>query len=108
MKAAAINEMTDVSNKKTLAKQTHLSEVVFALLGVAALLSGLAAGFGMARGRRNLLSAVVYASIVTITLWVMLDMEYPRSGLIRIGTADRVMTDSRDSIHYQCAAAAHL
>jgi hypothetical protein len=95
---SATNQMMDVATKKTLAKQTHLSGVVFALLAVAALLSGLVAGFGMARGRRNWLSVVVYALIVTITLYVMLDMEYPRSGLIRITTADRVMIDLRESI----------
>jgi ABC-type glycerol-3-phosphate transport system permease component len=95
---SATNQMKDVATKKTIAKQTHLSTVVFALLAAAALLSGLVAGFGMARGRRNWLSVVVYALIVTITLYVMLDMEYPRNGLIGIATADRAMIDFRDSI----------
>jgi len=95
---SATNQMKDVATKKTIAKQTHSSAVVFALLAAAALLSGLVAGFGMARGRRNWLSVVVYALIVTVTLYVMLDMEYPRNGLIGIATADRAMLDFRDSI----------
>ncbi len=95
---SATNQMMDVATKKTIAKQTHLSGVVFTLLAVAALLSGLVAGFGMARGRRNWLSILVYALIVTVTLYVMLDMEYPRDGLIGITTADHAMIDLRDSI----------
>jgi hypothetical protein len=50
------------------------------------------------RGRRNWLSIVVYALKVTTTLYVVLDMELPRSGLIRITTADRAMIDLRESI----------
>jgi hypothetical protein len=56
------------------------------------------AGFGIARGSRNWLSVFVYAAIVTLTLYVMVDMEFPRRGLIRIGAADRAMTELRDSI----------
>jgi hypothetical protein len=67
-------------------------------LVAAALLSALVAGFGMARGTRNWLSIFVYASIVTLTLYVMVDMEFPRSGLIRVGAADHAMSELRDSI----------
>jgi hypothetical protein len=31
-------------------------------------------------------------------MYVMLDMEYPRAGLIRIDAADRALTSLRDSI----------
>jgi hypothetical protein len=78
--------------------QTHLPLLVFYLLVAAALLSALVAGFGMARGSRNWLSVLVYASIVTFTLYVMVDMEFPRRGLIRVGAADRAMAELRDSI----------
>lgn len=94
----AVNQMTEIASAKAIAVQTHLPELVFEFLIAAALLTGLVAGFGMARGHRNWLSALVYASIVTTTVYVMLDMEYPRSGLIRIGAADRAMTNLRDSI----------
>lgn len=94
----AINEMISIANAKTVAVQTHLPGLVLAFLIGAALLSGLVAGFGMARGARNWLSIFVYAALVTTTLYVMMDMEYPRRGLIRIGTADLAMINLRDSI----------
>jgi hypothetical protein len=94
----ALNQMTEVASAKAIAVQTHLPALVFYFLVAAALFTGLVAGFGMARGQRNWLSVLIYASIVTLTMYVMLDMEYPRSGLIRIGAADLALTTLRDSI----------
>lgn len=94
----ALNQMTEIANAKAIAVQTHLPALVFYFLLVAGLLSGFVAGFGMARGHRNWLSILAYASIVTLTMYVMIDMEYPRAGLIRIGAADLAMTTLRDSI----------
>lgn len=90
--------MIEIAGAKAIAVQTHLPELVFGFLIAAALLSGLVAGFGMARGSRNWLSVLTYASIVALTMYVMIDMEYPRTGLIRIGAADLAMTTLRDSI----------
>ena len=94
----ALNQMTEIASAKAIAVQTHLPALVFYFLVVAALFSGLVAGFGMARGQRNWLLVLAYASIVTLTMYVMLDMEYPRSGLVRIGAADRALTSLRDTI----------
>jgi hypothetical protein len=94
----ALNQMNEIASAKAIAVQTHLPALVFYFLVVAALFSGLVAGFGMARGHRNWLSALTYASIVTLTMYVMVDMEYPRTGLIRIGAADLALTNLRDSI----------
>jgi hypothetical protein len=94
----AVNQMIEIASAKAIAVQTHIPELVFGFLIVAALLSGLIAGFGMARGGRNWLSILTYASVVALTMYVMLDMEYPRAGLIRIGAADLAMTTLRDSI----------
>jgi hypothetical protein len=94
----AANQMFEIAAAKAIAVQTHSPALVFDFLVFAALLSGLVAGFGMARGRRNWLSISVYASVVAVTLYVMTDMEYPRTGLIRIGAADLALTNLRDSI----------
>ena len=95
----AINEMVSVANSKTITVQTHLPGLVLAFLIGATLLSGLVAGFGMARGARNWLSIFVYAALVSTTLYVMMDMEYPRRGLIRIGAADVAMIKLRDAMY---------
>jgi hypothetical protein len=96
--ATAVNQMAEVARAKAIAVQTHLPELVFGFLIAASLLSGVIAGFGMARGQRNWLSILAYALIVTLTICVMLDMEYPRAGFIRIGAADDAMRSLRDSM----------
>jgi hypothetical protein len=96
--ATALNQMIEVARTKAIAVQTHLPELVFGFLIAASLLSGVVAGFGMARGHRNWLSVLAYALIVTLTIYVTLDMEYPRAGLIRIGAADSAMRTLRDSM----------
>jgi len=50
----ALNQMTEIASAKAIAVQTPA--LVFYFLLAAALLSGLVAGFGMARGQRNWLS----------------------------------------------------
>ena len=94
----AVNQMVEIARTKAIAVQTHLPELVFEFLIAATLLSGLVAGFGMARGHRNWLLVFAYASVVTLTMYVTIDMEYPRAGLIRIGAADLALTTLRDSI----------
>ena len=84
---AAVNQMVGIEEEQSIAMQTHLPLLVFYLLVAAAFLSATVAGFGMARGSRNWLSIFVYASIVTLTLYVMVDMEFPRRGLCLLYTS---------------------
>src|SRR4029077_4150143 len=62
----ALNQMVEIARTKAIAVQTHLPELVFEFLIAAALLSGVVAGFGMARGHRNWLSVLAYASVVAL------------------------------------------
>ena len=41
---------------------------------------------------------LTYAFIMASTLYVILDMEYPRFGLIRVDAADQVLVDVRDTM----------
>ena len=42
---------------------------------------------------------MVYAFITASTLYVILDMEYPRFGLVRVDSADHVLVDVRSSMN---------
>ena len=96
----AINEMIDITTARTVALYTHLPLLIFALLSTVALTSGLLAGYAMAkRGRRSVLHMVVYAAIIAVTLYAVLDLEIPRFGLIRLDAADRALLQLRESMH---------
>ena len=96
----ALNEMIDITTSRSIAQDTHLPGLIFALLICVALLSGLLAGYAMAgRKRRSWLHMVLYAMAIAVTIYVVLDLEYPRFGLIRLNAADRAMLQLRNSIH---------
>jgi len=96
----AINEMIDVTTARKIALYTQLPRLIFILLTVVALTSGLLAGYAMAkRMSRSWLHMVLYAAVIAVTVYAVLDLEYPRFGLIRIDEADRALIQLRDSIH---------
>lgn len=95
----ALNEMIDVTTGRTVALHTHLPALIFFLLVSVALLSGLLAGYAMEkRKHRSLFHMVLYAAVVAITVYAILDLDYPRSGTIRLDTADKALLQLRDSI----------
>jgi hypothetical protein len=95
----ALNEMIDITTTRAVALRTHLPGLILWLLVVVALLSGLLAGYTMAkRGRRSWLHMVVYAGVVAATVYTVIDLDNPRSGLIRVDAADAELTKLRDSI----------
>ena len=95
----ALNDMIDVTTSRTIALHTHLPPLIFGLSISVALLSGLLAGYDMARRKsRSWFHGLLYAMVISITIFTVLDLDYPRFGLIRLTTADNAMTQLRDSI----------
>ena len=61
--------------------------------------SALVAGHGLAAGkRRNWMSMVGYAAATAIALYTILDLEFPRIGLIRLDGEDRMLVEVLDSM----------
>jgi hypothetical protein len=61
-----------------------------------ALLAGFA--IGSSGGRGSTLHVVAFAAVLTMAFSIILDLEYPRIGLIRIDWMDRVLEDVRRSM----------
>jgi uncharacterized membrane protein YedE/YeeE len=79
--------------------QAVIASRIFALLMSVALLSGLLAGYAMAKRRsRSSLHMLVYALVVACTIYAVVDLDYPRSGWIRLDVADNALAKLRDSI----------
>jgi hypothetical protein len=86
----ALNSMFDIAATRTAAAWRHPPPVVYVLLVVLALASALLAGYAMAGARsRSLLHMTMFALIMAASIYVILDLEYPRAGFIRIDDADR-------------------
>jgi hypothetical protein len=95
----AINDMIDITTVRTVALYTRIPSAILLLLLVVALCSAMTAGYAMAkRGHRSILHIVLYATSIAMTLYVVLDLEHPRLGLIRLDATDRILEALRDSI----------
>lgn len=92
----ALNEMFDLSTSRYMATKRHPPVVVFGMLFALALVSALLVGYGMAASRSvSWLHALGFALVLAVTVYVILDLEFPRVGLIRVDSADQVLRDLR-------------
>jgi hypothetical protein len=96
----SVNQMIDITRTRLMATRMHPPRIVYAMLATFALIGALLAGYHMAGGKaRSWLHAVGFAAVIASTLYVILDLEYPRLGLIRVDAADEVLLELRRSMH---------
>jgi hypothetical protein len=97
---AALNEMFDIATQRTIvALEMHPPTIIFVMLFGLALISSVLAGYTTAGARGySLTHAVIFAAIIAGTVYVILDIEYPRLGLIRLDSVDRVLVALRKSM----------
>jgi len=95
----ALNQMIDISTTRTMAGRMHPPMVVFAMLFGLALAGALLAGYGMAGGiTRGWLHMVGFAAVLAGAVYVIIDLEYPRLGLIRVDAFDVALVELRSSM----------
>jgi hypothetical protein len=95
---SALNEMIDITTMRSAAMLTHPPALVYFMLFIIALGASLLAGHGMASTRRSWLHMVCLAAATAITVFVILDLEFPRHGFIRIDEWDRLLVEVRQSM----------
>lgn len=92
----ALNSMIDIATTRTMALQLHPPRIIYVLLFALGLICSLLAGYRMASGQyRSWMHILGFTVITVIIVYVILDVEYPRAGLIRIQSADQVLVDVR-------------
>lgn len=96
----ALNSMIDITTTRTMTMQMHPPSIVFVMLFVLALVSSLLAGYGMARGKwRSWIHILCFASAISVSVFVILDLEFPRAGWIREDAFDKSLIDLRQSMN---------
>lgn len=95
----AINNMIDIATTRTVALQVHPPRIIYALLFGLGLICSLLAGFRMSSGKyRSWLHILGFTVLTVIIVYVMLHVEYPRAGLIRLESADQLLINLRESM----------
>jgi hypothetical protein len=96
----AMNDMFGAVEEERMARRIHPPSIVFALLGIAALATALFAGYGLAGGvTRNWIYMIGVAATIATATYVILELEYPRLGLIRLNAMDQALVELRATMN---------
>jgi hypothetical protein len=95
----ALNAMIDITTTRLMAARTHPPVIIFAMLVVLALAAALLAGHAMSKAKtRSWTHVVAMAAAMSIALYVILEIEFPRLGFIRVDAFDEVLVDLRETM----------
>lgn len=95
----ALNAMIDITSTRVTATENHPPPVVFVLLGGLSLIGSLLVGYSMAENqKRNFPHSIAFAAILTLAIYVIIDIDFPRVGLIRINSADHMLSDLAETM----------
>jgi hypothetical protein len=90
----ALNAMLDITTTRTLATRMHPPTIIFIMLFGLALASALLAGYSMADTRSHpWLYMLAFAAIIAGAVYVILDLEFPRLGLIHFDAFDQALAE---------------
>jgi hypothetical protein len=90
----ALNETFDIGSARVLATRQHTHFAIFAMLGLLVLISAFLAGFGQAKvARQSMLHLMGFAGVTALALYLIVDLEYPRLGIIRVDDFDQALVE---------------
>lgn len=93
-----VNQAFDVATTRMLATEQHPPLPIYGLLVAMVLVGGFLAGFNQVRAsRQSWLHIAGFAATTTLALYLIIDLEHPRLGLIRVSGFDHALVDLRAS-----------
>lgn len=95
----ALNQMIDITTTRLMATRIHPPLVVYLVLVALGLVASLLVGYATADNpRRSWLHNILFAAVISTVVYVIVDLEFPRLGLIRADSADVVLVATRASM----------
>jgi hypothetical protein len=95
----ALNEMIDITTTRTMATLTHAPSAILMLLILLALAGGMLSGYAMSRQPvRSIVHMLLFSLVVSAAVYVVLDLEYPRAGVINLRSMDEALYQLRETM----------
>ena len=92
----ALNEMFDIASTRVAATRMHPPTIIYLMLIGLAFAAALLAGYQSADQKGyDVVHRIGFAAIVALTVYVILDIEFPRLGFVRLDAIDQLLVDVR-------------
>lgn len=96
----ALNEMFDVTTARDAALRMHIPLAIFIFLAVLSFACGFLAGMDMARPEQlSTLHVFAFAATMALTAYVILNLEFPRAGFVRMQVLDSMLARLATTMH---------
>lgn len=94
----ALNETIDITTDRTVALVTHPPIAVYIMLGLSVITASALAGYTMSTSvGRDWMSIATLAVVLGMAIYVIVDYEFPRVGLLRIDV-DQVLVETLEKM----------
>ena len=95
----SLNEMFAVAETERLARRIHSPGLIFLMLAVSSLASAVFVGYALGSSqRRNWMYMLGSAATVAVAMYVIIELEYPRLGLLRANSIDQALVEFRTTM----------
>lgn len=95
----SLNQMFDSATMRNMTAQMHPPLIVFAMLALVSVASSFFAGYDMAVSKMgHWMHMVCFVGVFAISVYFILDFEYPRMGVVRLDAFDRVLTEMQQEM----------
>jgi hypothetical protein len=96
----SLNEMIDITTTRFVALETHPPIFIYVTLVLLFFASSFLAGLGMGdTDKYAWLHTAIFAVALTVTLYTIIDLEFPRIGILRIDRYDQALVNQRNSMN---------
>ena len=96
----ALNEMFDMATTRTITAQLHPPPIIYGMLAILVMAGATLTGYDMGAGKSSRwFHALAFVVVISLAIYVILDFEFPRIGLIRIRGLDQVFVELRQSMN---------